>query len=845
MPRHDNPERPRLQVVGDADFTLDLDEDQRKIVMDQRELTGLAFKHLQAPLQYCLPREDKPLPPDAQEEYHNSDDKRLWIDDLRKQRLNGLLVMPQGVVEVRFQAPDDTLAQCFFAACAKLGIQTRYALGRSSRKFAQSILFKLREGEAEKLDDGYSAFKPNAFALDGDRRRVIIKHFSPGKNARTIFTTAPGSLLWHANGSSYDMVRWWSEDGAGDAKRWATEPQVADFFALVRASTYAAILNVIKATIWESTPARWSFSEWLARIVIAGEGVNSNIVFAKASRAVISTHKHAKDLIELIGEAKGLDSDKIAECCDRFEFARKRLEQDSSRHDIAGWGIIREWFGGEAHDALRTMLTVGADSSLIEKFAERYLLIEGESTFIDRQAHREGWPRFEFSKDELALTHAPDQIVTKKKPVKAFPIFVESKLRQSVTGMEMYPDSDPGSVLRVNRQGALIANDDYAPEDSRLIFNSWAGLYVKPAKTIESALKAECIDKLDHMLSLVTKNHAGRMDWIKAHFGWTLKFPGKKQQVALVCTGDQSTGKTFLCKDFAEAVFGRYAGKGSMKAFEGQFYIPNYINKLWVTHDEVTAKEEILNTIKDLIRSTTISGEFKNQNPTTHTTYARLAFTSNEMNPGLAKGFDRGIFQVTSITAASEGLMPREFEERMNKTSKPFYAGFYDFLQRQEVREAYVRMLMDCAPDTLAQVEELEHSAVRDSDGAAAQLTPVQLVAKEILENGTIHGGFDIAMPFRVPHLAFRVKRAVKEIGLHQQVLPDAVRDLYYQAGLLGDLSSGEYLFKYKIGGLQRIFSEFLGGIPMRSHWLIEPNDDMPNDWHEGDAMEPWKGRGK
>jgi hypothetical protein len=344
------------------------------------------------------------------------------------------------------------------------------------------------------------------------------------------------------------------------------------------------------------------------------------------------------------------------------------------------------------------------------------------------------------------------------------------------------------------------------------------------------------------MLSLVARTKP-RADWIKAHFGWILKHPGQKQQIALVCTGDQGTGKSFLCTDFAEAIFGQYAGKASVKALEQQFYIPNYVRKLWVTHDEVVSKPETVEIVKDLIRSNKISGEFKNKDPATYTTYARLAFTSNETNPGLSRGgFDRALFQVTSITAVSEGLLPGQFEEEMNKTAKPFYKSFAAFLQRDDVRQAYVRFLIDCAPDDIAEVESVTHSATHDADVASEQLTPTQLVAKEIIENGTIYGGWDIAMPFRPSHLTSRIKRTVGEMGLRQTVLADAVRDLWVHAGLLEFLPNGEMLFKFKIGALQRLFSDFIG-VPLRSHWALKANDDMPNDWREGDPMEPWKGR--
>jgi len=394
----------------------------------------------------------------------------------------------------------------------------------------------------------------------------------------------------------------------------------------------------------------------------------------------------------------------------------------------------------------------------------------------------------------------------------------------------------------VTREGATIPDNDYAPDHSRLIFNEWRGLYVKPAKTVEASLRAECIDKLDHMLSLVTNRHAGRAAWIKAHLGWTLKHPGKKQQVALVCTGDQGTGKSFLCTTFAQAIFGRYADTASVRALDGQFYIAGYVGRLWVSHDEFVSNFENAEILKTLIRGTRVPGEIKGRDTATYTIFARLAFTSNEANPGISRGRDdRGLFQVTSISAQSEGLLPGEFHDRMKKEVAPFYEAYDAFLQRDAVRQAYVSMLIDCAPEKIAEVEDLTFSAMRDEDVARSHLTNAQLVARIILESGTIYGGHDIAMPFRDSEIFQCVQRVTKDMGI-RGMRPMAVLDEFFNAGILGRMGDGAYLFKWKIAGLQRLYGIYLG-VPLHTHWPLEPNDDRPNDFKQGDPMEPWKGR--
>src|SRR4029077_8472917 len=172
--------------------------------------------------------------------------------------------------------------------------------------------------------------------------------------------------------------------------------------------------------------------------------------------------------------------------------------------------------------------------------------------------------------------------------------------------------------------------------------------------------------------------------------------------------------------------------------------------KLWVSHDEFVSSFDNAEILKTLIRGSRVSGEIKGRDTATYTIFARLAFTSNEANPGISKGRDdRGLFQVTSISAQSEGLLPGEFQNRMNAEVKPFYEAYDAFLQRDAVRQAYVSMLIDCAPEKIAEVEDLTFSAMRDEDVARAHLTNAQLVARIILESGTIYAGHDIAMPFR------------------------------------------------------------------------------------------------
>ena len=850
MPRNPKSPPPHLQPVEDSVWILDIPDDQKAIVMEQRNYTTTAYRQLGVPVRYCLPRQDKPLDPEEGERLHSTDDDlAVWREVVTKQKLNAGISLERGVIEVTFFGPDQTLNACFFPACAKLGIPPRYAIGRRSRQVATSILFKLRDDEARRLEDEYSGFKPKPFTIEDARRGVIVNFAPPVKRGQAQYTLTllPGSLLWHENGVDYDLFEWRDEVGTGPAKPRQTSPPTIDYFQVVRAAAFASVLNIVPAELWGDYVARRSFSEWLARIVRDGTAINANVVFSKASRAIIADPKHAEDLIALVCEQRSRTAsvkEDLDFCLETFRFARKRLDADPARLDVSSWAAIGRIFSEESQKALRAVLNVGADSTLLEDYAERYLFHLNRSEFVDRLSFHEGGD-FIFSKEALTLRHAPDLIMTKKKPVEAFPLFVKSKLRQEVTDVDTYPDHKPGAIVRVTRQGAVIPDDDFIPEHSHLTFNDWRGLYIKPIQTIETSLRTECEEKLDHMLSLVTNRKQARAGWIKAHFGWTLANPGKKQQIALVCTGEMGIGKTFLCTTFAQAVFGKYADTASVRALGGQFYIAGYLGKLWVSHDEFVSNFENAEILKTLIRSIRCSGEIKGRDTTTYPIFARLAFTSNEANPGISRGRDdRGLFQVTSITPATEGMLPGEFQDWRLRVIQPFYEAYDAFLKRDDVRQTYVRILMDHAPAKMSEVEDQTHSAMRDVEVARKHLTDKQLVAKTILEEGTIHDAQDIAMPFEASHLYTRASQVANSMSLRRVTGEDVLSE-YIEAGIIARPTEGKpFLFKYKIAALQRLYGDYLG-VPLHSRWLLDRNDDMPNDYQNGDPITAWKGRDK
>ena len=147
--------------------------------------------------------------------------------------------------------------------------RARYAIARHSQATASSVLFKLRDDEAARLDDEYSTFKPRSFAIDDTRRGVIVNYCAAGEERIRARTRSPRSSLGASCGTTTRPTMICSS-GATKAARgplqgWQTGPAPIEFFSIVRAAAYAAILNLIPGKAWEEYSVRRSCrSGWRA-----------------------------------------------------------------------------------------------------------------------------------------------------------------------------------------------------------------------------------------------------------------------------------------------------------------------------------------------------------------------------------------------------------------------------------------------------------------------------------------------------------------------------------------------------------------------------------------------------
>ena len=238
-----------------------------------------------------------------------------------------------------------------------------------SSAFATSILFKLRDDEAKRLDDEYSILQAEGVHARDERRGVIVRYAPPikrGSKAHVATTLLPGSLIWANDGVKYDLLEWRNESGVGLGKPQKTSVQTIDFFQLVRAAALASILNIIPARdLAESrSPRAPSLSSSPASRATAPPSTPTSSS-PRPPAPSSQSPSTPKLLLALVCEHRCTPTERDstrAFCLETFQFARKRLEADPARLDVTGWSGIARIFGEESAEGFPQRSQVGADS---------------------------------------------------------------------------------------------------------------------------------------------------------------------------------------------------------------------------------------------------------------------------------------------------------------------------------------------------------------------------------------------------------------------------------------------------------------------------------------------------
>ena len=212
-------------------WTLDIPEEEKPPIMEQRRYTTTAWRQFGSSVHYTLPRGDKPIPDDDEgEELHITDpDLADWRDKLNGK--SSTLRSSFSKAWSRSPFSDPTRASTKLSSRRAARSESRPAsplageTSPSPPRFCSSSATTRPSGSTTNIP----SFKPKAFTLGDERRGVIVRYAPPvkrGSKAHITTTLLPGSLIWANDGVKYDLLEWRTEDGA--RPRQAAKDQRSD-----------------------------------------------------------------------------------------------------------------------------------------------------------------------------------------------------------------------------------------------------------------------------------------------------------------------------------------------------------------------------------------------------------------------------------------------------------------------------------------------------------------------------------------------------------------------------------------------------------------------------------------
>jgi len=761
-----------------------------------------------------------------------------WIDNEELQDRNVGFNLQQGWLDIDIDAADPSLNACILAALAHCNVDTRFRFGRRSVGFPTHILVQLGEEESANFDT-LKKFEPKAFMVNGKRCHVELRSMetdaTPKKNANYVAkqTVMPGSIYSHKTvANEYDISVWYDKDGKPAESMnqvAATTPRKTNFKDLIRSIAFGVFLYSMLPH-WvegqrQTTAAK--ISGWLARVVRDSRAMNNHEVVSADVWCPVDDDSVVESMLHFVCKYMGDEEPYMR--VRAYHDAMGKLERNPDAK-IPGWPVIENMLGGELVNALRTVFTPGSDVSVLTKLADRYVYDENTNEYIDRQRHVKGG-KYSHESNELMTRHKHEVIRINGKPKEAFKVFESSDMRRRVDIKNLYPDLAAGGIFRIAPTGDILSDDD-GEEAATVVFNSWRGWPVQPTQNYNEALMKDLIERLDRLLGYLTSDNERQIDWVKKWLAWTFQHPGVKQQIAWVCIGGQGVGKSFFGTTFMKALMGRLWGQASSKVMEGGFSIEPFIDNMLVFLDEAKfngdgATEEI----KKIVRNVDIGGVEKFKSSDNYRIFSRVMFASNrfDLNIGQANVIDRAMFYTKAYDKENLNMTEMEFRVWAEKL-KPWFAEMKELLDRRDVREHYIKYLMEY-PTTLIEVESIKYSSSNDPIVVVGNMSWPRRIAKYMLEEARILEDMDICYPFTMSNFNERVAEVTRLLGF-KTVQGQRVLHEFQDAGLIHRHVEGAkaYLrFTKKWGDTIDTFGAATGA-PMEPQFEITENDRGMND---------------
>jgi hypothetical protein len=840
-----------LEIIkGGFSFT----PDDEQLLMKQRAITKrINDNFIQVGAVFLKAANKNPFDADWYTHEYKDTNLQSWVDDPALQDRNVGFNLQLGWMDVDIDANDPEYNRCIVAAMKHLGIDTRFKFGRMSVGYPTHVFIQLGEDESANFEY-LTRFEPKAFKLGEDRFHVQLRSYPTRIDAKNLAASAkqtvvPGSVYSHKReAGAYDISVWYGDEGIADSARdiAATTPRKVSFNEVVRAVAFGTFLYCVRSE-WvegqrQSTAGK--LAGWLARIVLESQAMNNQEAIAKDVFCPVDTDEIAQALLEFVGKYMG--DDEVHMRIRTYRDAKKKLEANPDAK-IPGWPSITEMLGGERVLALRGVFMPGSDVAQLTKMAERYLYDETDNRYVDRQRFKSN-ANYVHPGDELLTRHKGDTIKIGGKPIEAFRIFESSDLRKRVGFRDLYPDLDAGGVYRIGSLGDILSDVD--EDDTALsVFNTWRGWPVSPAAgdAYDPEYMKKIVADLDHVLSLITRDNADQMDWVKQWLAWTLQHPGDKQQIALVVVGDQGIGKSWFGNIFVRSLMGPMWGSAAAKVLEGDFSIGPFKDKMFVFIDEARFHNDIgVEEIKKLIRGVDVPGMEKFQEARNYRIFARMMFASNRLDLGVGQQGvrDRALFYVRTYDREYKKMSEMEFRT-WAETLKPFFTEFTGTVGQRKAREHFMRYFMEYPADKYA-IESIKHSSGGDSAILIANMGWARKIAIAIVEDGRIFDDLDISYPFTLSDFNKRVVEVEKELGM-RNVQGARVMAEFEGAGVIERIVVGgakKLRFTDRIGSLTEKLSKVFS-VEIEPRYVFDEKKDYgPNDC-DGSARPAWKGARK
>ena len=822
-----------------------------KIINQQRSITAqINSNFIQVGAVFLQMSGKNPFSTDWHKRKFRDTNLQDWIDNQEYKALNLGFNLQFGWTDVDIDAEDPRYNQCIISAFKFLGIDTRFAFGRLSSGVPSHMMVQLGDDDIINYDQ-MKEFEPKEFRIEGKRFKCELRSMGPVppeginvvKEARQ--TVMPGSIYTHkTEAGKYDISVWYNGDrqaASHISEIAATTARKTSFSLLITGIAFGTCLYVLQPH-WV-VGGRQNFAlkvaGWLARLVRESQGINENDNISQGTFCPIGTPETAESLIDFICTESG----------DKEPHMRKRVFRDAIRKldnnpdaKIPGWPSLESEIGTEPMLALRTVFMPGVDVSPLTKMADRYIYDETDDKYIDRERF---YTLSNFIHDgaELDRRHRNNmmEVAGKMKPV--FKMFESSPLRRRVGGRDLYPDFPPGSVFRLSRSGDIVPDDQDGEMGTMTMYNTWRGWPILPAKLIDEVLLAKCYEMMHQLFGLLSQDNQEQIGWLKQWIGWTVQFPGQKQQIAPVFVGGQGVGKSFFGNIFLEQLFQNQWGSASPKILEGAFSVEPFINKMFVFIDEAKFySESSTDEIKKLIRSDRLGGAEKFQSARTYRVFARVVFASNkfDMNIGQQNTQDRALFYLKTYDKDFVQKSEPDFKQ-WTITLKPFFDEFNTFIRRMDVKEHYM-YIFNTIPVDRHKVEDTSISSGADAKIVESNMSYARRVAKCIVEEGRIWEDLDISAPFTMSEFNKRVVDTCESLHI-RFVQPRHVFEEFVSAGVLEPWThAGNKLwrYRYKIGTLTKMMGIAIG-VNLESRFEFSDEDHGDNKSELVDAK-PWRG---